>query len=172
MQCPLVLDSCSSMTTAAFFGDSKLLEGNSKGCYRNDQCFNGSLNYGSVRTTFSTSCCNTDNCNTRTPAAVVNNFTNGRQCFSCVTTNNCSLKLPCLGNEDRCVTASVDVAGQTLTSKGCVTSNVCSGFFAAQLESTAVDLYCCEGNLCNSAWRAGHSVLLLFWTLLSVLLLQ
>ncbi|XP_062394889.1 phospholipase A2 inhibitor and Ly6/PLAUR domain-containing protein-like [Sardina pilchardus] len=171
LQCPSVLDSCTSITAATVIGGSDLAEANFKSCFRNDQCFNGSLNLGSTaRITLSTSCCNTDSCNTGTPAAVANNSANGRQCFSCGLIG-CSSTLQCVGNEDRCITASVVVAGLSTTLKGCATSNVCSGDFTSQLESTAVDLSCCEGNLCNSTWSAGHSVLLLFWTLLSVLLL-
>ncbi|KAG5271041.1 hypothetical protein AALO_G00175200 [Alosa alosa] len=169
LQCPSVLGSCASITVASFVGNSKIAEANAKSCFPNDQCVNGSLNSGSVRLTISTLCCNTDNCNTGAPAAVVNNMANRRQCFTCGLTN-CSSTLQCLGNEDRCFTASVDIAGQSTTVKGCATRAVCSGVFASQLAMPG-DVSCCEGNLCNSAWSAGHSVLLLFWPLVSALLL-
>ena len=64
----------------------------------------------------------------------------------------------------------VSAAGQSTTIKGCATQSVCSGAFSQELDSVAVELTCCEGDLCNSAWSATHSVLFLLWPLGSVLL--
>lgn len=65
----------------------------------------------------------------------------------------------------------VDVAGQSRTVKGCTSSDICNGTFSTQLESVAVGVTCCQGNLCNSAWSTtGRSALLLLWPLVSILL--
>ncbi|KAL2084319.1 hypothetical protein ACEWY4_019837 [Coilia grayii] len=165
------LNTCGSITTVTSVGGTKN-ELNIKSCFRSSQCLNASLNIGTGRFTLSALCCSTDNCNTQDPPANGNSTSNGRQCFTCnVLRQSCSSRLDCVGDEDRCVSAKVEAAGQSVNVKGCVTRNVCSGAVASQL---AVDLRCCEGNLCNGAWSVGPgaSVLFLLWPLVSVLLLH
>ncbi|XP_031432012.1 phospholipase A2 inhibitor and Ly6/PLAUR domain-containing protein [Clupea harengus] len=167
-QCPAGADSCASVTAATVAGGSTA-EVNVKSCAPSAQCINGSLNLGSVRIIQSTLCCNTNNCNTGRPPAPVVGTANGRQCFTCESAD-CSSRNQCAGDEDRCLSATVSVAGQSSTVKGCATQSMCSGGASQSLGSVSAEVTCCEGNLCNSAWSATHSVLFLLWPLGSVLL--
>ncbi|XP_031432716.1 phospholipase A2 inhibitor and Ly6/PLAUR domain-containing protein-like [Clupea harengus] len=168
VECPALDYSCASISVTTVIGGSTT-EGSIKSCFPSSLCLNGSLNTGALRVTLSTLCCNTDNCNSGSLPAAVNNTANGRQCFTCGSAD-CSLKLQCAGDEDRCFNATGNLAGLNATVKGCATQSVCSGAFSQALDSVAAGLRCCEGDLCNSAWSATHSVLFLLWPLGSVLL--
>ncbi|KAG5856154.1 hypothetical protein ANANG_G00005010, partial [Anguilla anguilla] len=99
-----------------------------------------------------------------------NSSPNGKKCFTCVG-NDCTSTLECKGSEDRCIKATVSTGGQAVTIKGCASKTICSGSMNSQVKSIAVDLNCCEGNLCNNALRIGQSVLfLLLVPLASVIL--
>ncbi|KAJ8332756.1 hypothetical protein SKAU_G00416520 [Synaphobranchus kaupii] len=85
---------------------------------------------------------------------------NGKKCFTCVG-DDCTSTLQCIGPEDRCIKSSVTVNGQKVTKKGCVSKTICSGSLNSQLGAIAVDLSCCEGDMCNNALRIGQSILFL-----------
>ncbi|XP_063055036.1 urokinase plasminogen activator surface receptor-like [Engraulis encrasicolus] len=170
------LDTCSSMTTTISALGTQT-EVNTKSCFNSSRCINASLNVGTARVTLSTLCCNTDNCNTQTPPAIGNSGSNGRQCFTCNLFGQlCSSRIDCVGDEDRCISATVTTGGQSIQARGCATSSICTGDLSSELGSVAADVRCCEGNLCNGAWGVGPgpgaSVVLLLWPVMSVLLFR
>ncbi|XP_042565092.1 uncharacterized protein LOC116222354 [Clupea harengus] len=133
------------------FAGRSIAEVNVKSCTPSGECLNGSLNTGTLRRTLSTSCCDTDNCNTERPSG---------NCFVLMESHD----------ESNVQGGVISVAGPNATIKGCATQSVCSGAFSDELDLLAVELTCCEGDLCNSACSATHSVLFLLWPLGSVLL--
>ncbi|KAL2084318.1 hypothetical protein ACEWY4_019836 [Coilia grayii] len=162
--------SCASMTVTSYAYGNKQQDVDFRTCFPSEQCITGALNFGVVKSTVSTRCCKTDRCNSqKTPELNTNTTANGKECFTCEG-DDCTKKLSCAGNEDRCTKVTTEVEGQKITMKGCASRNVCVGDFSAQLGSLAVGLSCCEGNLCNSAKSVGESLLLLLGSLLSVLL--
>ncbi|KAG5856155.1 hypothetical protein ANANG_G00005030 [Anguilla anguilla] len=167
--CPASQTNCGSMTAVVYVGDTPTtIKG--KSCAAQAECVSGSVNFGVTRTTVNTKCCSTDLCNTELVPELPNSSPNGKKCFTCVG-NDCTSTLGCKGSEDRCIKATVSTDGQAITMKGCASQTACSGSFSAQIGSTAVDLNCCEGNMCNNALRIGQSVLfLLLVPLASVIL--
>ncbi|XP_041962197.1 phospholipase A2 inhibitor and Ly6/PLAUR domain-containing protein-like isoform X1 [Alosa sapidissima] len=188
--CPSVTCSagtCAS-TTLNIYDSGTKAEIASVGCLPADQCITGSVNLGFRRTTMSTKCCETDLCNSQKTPELNTNTPNGKKCFTCEG-GDCRKQLSCVGNEDRCVKATANVGGLTLTAKGCASRSICAEAVSAQLSSMGTELHCCEGNLCNSAksvgqttvsgqtedlynsaQSVGQSVLLLLGSLVSVLL--
>ncbi|XP_036393955.1 urokinase plasminogen activator surface receptor-like [Megalops cyprinoides] len=167
--CPAFQTRCGSVTVASYMGSFKLAEVNMKSCAAPAECVSGSVNFGVSRTTVSTRCCDGNLCNTQNAPALPDGSPNGKQCFTCEGTD-CTHTLKCLGSEDRCIKASVKSDGQTVTVKGCVSQTACAGTLNAQLGNTAVDMSCCEGDLCNNARRIGQSVLLLLVSVASIIL--
>ncbi|XP_048035731.1 urokinase plasminogen activator surface receptor-like [Megalobrama amblycephala] len=128
-------------------------------------CQNGSLNTGSSKLTIS--CCNTDQCNTN-DAPDYANVPNGKTCYSC-DGQSCSNILNCSGTEDRCITATATVGGQSAVLKGCASKSMCD---AASSVPNFASISCCEGNLCNGAQSVSQSFLFLCCSLLSYFLLH
>ncbi|XP_069041002.1 uncharacterized protein [Lepisosteus oculatus] len=116
-----------------------------------------------------TSCLAATATTTFTAAPYKDTTPNGRQCFTCVD-NNCTKKLNCLGNEDRCFHASVVFAeGQASTVKGCLSQYACTKGALTVLDATLNgEVRCCKGSLCNSAWHAGQQLFLLLVSLASI----
>ncbi|XDV31185.1 hypothetical protein PO909_033936 [Leuciscus waleckii] len=151
---------CYSSTAATLVGGitSKAM---SKGCTSDCQSF--SLNYGSMRTTYS--CCNTGLCNRQDPPDPV---PNGKECYTC-DEKSCSKPLSCTGDEDRCITLTDNVEGLIMLVKGCVSKNLCD---AKSSVKNGQSISCCEGNLCNGAQSVTQSFLFLCCSLLSYFLLH
>ncbi|XP_063054168.1 phospholipase A2 inhibitor NAI-like [Engraulis encrasicolus] len=163
-------NSCGSMTVTTYANNQKLQDMNFKTCLPSEQCINGVMNFGLVKTTISTKCCKTDRCNSQeTPELNTNSTATGKKCFTCQG-DDCTQMMSCVGSEDRCIKTTVELSGQKVTSKGCASKSICVGDLSAQLGSTAVGLSCCEGDLCNGAKHVGGSVLLLLGSVVSVLL--
>ncbi|XP_056100973.1 phospholipase A2 inhibitor and Ly6/PLAUR domain-containing protein-like [Rhinichthys klamathensis goyatoka] len=127
-------------------------------------CQSGSMNFGISKV--STSCCNTDQCNTQ-DVPDPPNTPNGKQCFSC-DEKSCSNTLSCSGTEDRCFKATGTFGGQSLVIKGCVSKSICDASSVSNVEGVS----CCEGNLCNGAQSVTQSVLFLCCSLLSYFLMH
>ncbi|KAL2084314.1 hypothetical protein ACEWY4_019832 [Coilia grayii] len=166
---PCATGSCASMTFTTAYRNGET-DGDFRTCLPSEKCISGALNFGIVNATLSTKCCKTDHCNfEKTPKLNASTTANGKECFTCEG-GNCTKKLPCAGNQDRCAEITAVVDGRNTILKGCAPRSICAEDFSAQLGSVAVGLRCCEGNLCNSAKSVGESLLLLLGSLLSVLL--
>ncbi|KAK3519163.1 hypothetical protein QTP70_020006 [Hemibagrus guttatus] len=94
---------------------------------------------------------------------------NGRKCYTC-NDIDCSQKLYCEGEEDRCITAIVAQGTKTMTMKGCTTRNICNTTFFRAHGLIITDVFCCEGNFCNGAEIFTLSFLLMFIPLLPSIL--
>ncbi|XP_062402675.1 CD59A glycoprotein-like [Sardina pilchardus] len=154
---------CGWLTSGAYAGRVKLHTSTHRSCIPIDHCLNASVNFGMFKTVFNNNCCSTDNCNTNLPpvSAVTFNTPNGKRCFTCK--EDCYEPLACVGDEDHCIEGSFIVSGQRIPVKGCATSTVCQGKVADQLQDQALGLKCCQGDLCNGAWRTSG------WTLAPLL---
>ncbi|XDV31173.1 hypothetical protein PO909_033925 [Leuciscus waleckii] len=160
--CPAGSSKCESSTAVTQVGDitSKVM---GKGCV--PVCQSGSLNLGYVRAI--TSCCNTDLCNGPDPPDP-SNVPNGKKCYTC-DEKGCSKTLSCSGDEDRCITATGNVDGQSFVVKGCVSKNLCDTTSSVK---NVQSISCCDGNLCNGAQSVTQSFLFLCCSLLSYFLLH
>ncbi|KAK7153595.1 hypothetical protein R3I94_007092 [Phoxinus phoxinus] len=161
--CPAGSTSCESSAAVTQVGDitSKVM---AKGCV--PVCQSGSLNLGYVRSI--TSCCRTDLCNSADAPDPSNQNPNGKKCYTC-DEKSCSKTLSCSGDEDRCVSATVNADGQSVVVKGCVSKAFCVGTKSIK---NSVSISCCEGNLCNGAQSVSQSFLFLSCSLLSYFLLH
>ncbi|KAG7323446.1 hypothetical protein KOW79_013148 [Hemibagrus wyckioides] len=135
-------------------------------CGAPDVCANSSMNIGVVKIANNTHCCNTNLCNNKTLPVMPQQSINGRKCYTC-NDIDCSQKLYCEGEEDRCITAIVAQGTKTMTMKGCTTRNICNTTFFRAHGLIITDVECCEGNFCNGAEIFTLSFLLIFIALLS-----
>uniref|UniRef100_A0A3B3I2G3 UPAR/Ly6 domain-containing protein n=1 Tax=Oryzias latipes TaxID=8090 RepID=A0A3B3I2G3_ORYLA len=150
-------------------GGSKIMDQNVKSCALPEECGEASVNFGLSKTWINTQCCNSNLCNTQSVPDSSNTTPNGRHCFTC-DGSTCDKTLACEGNEDHCVTGTVDAGGTTTTVKGCISELMCSASnsFPSRLLGTKVS--CCKGNLCNSAVTASTGLLLVVVALVSLTL--
>ncbi|XP_066528935.1 phospholipase A2 inhibitor gamma subunit B-like [Hoplias malabaricus] len=138
-----------------------------KGCASAAECVSGSLNLGIVKTTINTQCCSTDLCNSQKPPALPSKPPNGKQCYYCID-KDCSGTVDCLGDEDQCISATVNAAGVQVKMKGCATRSICNAPTGSmQTAGISGDLSCCSGNLCNGAEGVKISLLFVLVPLLS-----
>ncbi|XP_060937808.1 phospholipase A2 inhibitor and Ly6/PLAUR domain-containing protein-like [Limanda limanda] len=166
-QCPSYGYQCGALKVTFYAGASKVNELNMKSCVLAEQCVEGSLNFGVSRTVITSKCCTSDLCNIQPARAPVKSTPNGKKCFRCEG-QTCSGTLNCEGNEDRCITTTVDVAGEKITMKGCASQLMCVGSETAQLPGgIGVGLSCCQGDYCNSAISTRAGLLLLVAPLLT-----
>ncbi|XP_061094896.1 phospholipase A2 inhibitor NAI-like [Conger conger] len=150
--CPASQTKCVSFTAAVTLGE--ILTEKKKSCATPAQCLSGSLNGGIFMATINTQCCDSDLCNNQEPPALPESSTNGKKCFTCTASGDCTSTLECKGSEDSCFKSS---GGKV---KGCASQSFCSGALNAG-RGAIVDLNCCEGNMCNNALRIGQSILFL-----------
>ncbi|XP_071783202.2 urokinase plasminogen activator surface receptor-like [Centroberyx gerrardi] len=156
------LGQCAAARVVSYLGDTELLNVHMKSCIVADQCMSGSANFGVSRTSISTKCCSTDLCNSQTIPVTRVPSPNGKKCHGCNDKGECKSILSCLGDEDRCITTTVDVEGKKTTLKGCASQTMCSGITPAQAAGAiGKEISCCEGDMCNSASSTGVSLLLL-----------
>ncbi|XP_060793733.1 phospholipase A2 inhibitor and Ly6/PLAUR domain-containing protein-like [Neoarius graeffei] len=163
-------DQCLTSTTAVYMSGTKLTDVNIKTCGMPELCATGSMNIGTVKVTSNTKCCSTNLCNSETLPALPKQAPNGRMCYTC-DANDCSGTVNCEGNEDRCISASVQQGSNTLSMKGCVSKSFCVGSGSSGIPGIGISrVQCCEGNLCNSAKSITLSFLLMIVPLLSSIL--
>ncbi|KAJ8378948.1 hypothetical protein AAFF_G00233130 [Aldrovandia affinis] len=167
--CPASQTKCGSVTVVTYVGSSPT-KIRAKSCGAPAECVSGSFNFGIGRTVINTECCDTDLCNSQNvPDGIADTNPNGKKCFTCLS-EDCTGTTQCLGSENRCIKSSVSTGGHTMIVKGCASQSICAGSLNAQVGDIAVNLSCCQGDLCNNALRVGQNVLLLLVPLASIVL--
>ncbi|XP_041708289.1 urokinase plasminogen activator surface receptor-like [Coregonus clupeaformis] len=160
---------CGNMRMTSYTGGTKISDMNVKSCSVPAECLTGSMNFGMMSTTIASKCCNTDLCNSQSIPIPESTETtpNGKKCFTCTGTD-CTSALSCVGDEDLCISTTVNTGGEKMTMKGCVSKSICVGEVSRALETAiSMDIKCCEGNLCNNAQSIGLSLLLLVTSMVS-----
>ncbi|XP_026140971.1 urokinase plasminogen activator surface receptor [Carassius auratus] len=127
-----------------------------KTCTDPVSCVTGSMNSGKSKVTLNSQCCNADYCNYVNAPDLPVKPLNGKKCFTCNGTADCTSTMACEGDETQCFITTVDVNGKKVTTKGCSSTLFCgNGTLALGLpvQSYGFGAYrkCCEGNLCNGA---------------------
>ncbi|XP_076874825.1 urokinase plasminogen activator surface receptor-like [Brachyhypopomus gauderio] len=146
-------------------GGAPLVDLQLKSCAAPAECINGSLNLGIVKTVLGTKCCKTDLCNSQTVSALPDKPPNGKRCYTC-DGHTCSGTITCQGDENQCISTSVDVGGTKTAMKGCATKSFCDGISSLQQSVGMTKMSCCVGNLCNSGNMVNLSFLLMLGPLL------
>ncbi|XP_038670910.1 urokinase plasminogen activator surface receptor-like isoform X2 [Scyliorhinus canicula] len=118
-----------------------------------------SLNSGVVSISQSNSFCESDRCNNQTVSEPANTTVNGLQCFGCYNSSsesciNSLRRVNCVGAENRCFNATgiqevLVGIGQNLTTRGCVSENICQGISLGAFSIRLSEVTCCEEDLCN-----------------------
>uniref|UniRef100_A0A8C7YXH5 UPAR/Ly6 domain-containing protein n=1 Tax=Oryzias sinensis TaxID=183150 RepID=A0A8C7YXH5_9TELE len=148
-ECPSQNHQCGASRVITYIGGSKLLDNNKLGCVLPEDCGEGSINFGLSKIWAKTQCCNYKLCNNQWVPDPIKTITNGRQCFGSLGLT-CSNVLACEGNEDHCITTTVDVGGTTTTVQGCASKLMCSASNIVPSQLLGTNSSCCKGNLCNS----------------------
>ncbi|XP_053339386.1 urokinase plasminogen activator surface receptor-like [Clarias gariepinus] len=152
--CQITQTTCSNQclaSTITVYTNGAKVDKNIQTCGAPDLCVNGSLNTGTVNVSINTKCCSTDLCNTEKLPELPQQPSNGRMCYTC-NNDKCSETVSCTGDEDRCISATVQLGGISVSVKGCVSASVCAASGSSSTPGISVtNLRCCEGNLCNSA---------------------
>ncbi|KAM4579692.1 uncharacterized protein PAE49_004873 [Odontesthes bonariensis] len=172
-KCPSQNHQCGSFRIMSYKGGSKVEDDEAKSCALAQECGEHFLNFGAVKTLITTKCCNSDLCNTQSAPADASKFSpNGKKCFTCEG-QTCTKTLNCEGNEDRCVSGTSIVDGNTITRKGCASEQMCSASTAAKYKAVSgEELSCCQGDLCNSAGSTSAGLPLMAVPLISLVLLS
>ncbi|XP_038669120.1 carcinoembryonic antigen-related cell adhesion molecule 5-like isoform X2 [Scyliorhinus canicula] len=127
------------------------------------QCFTASndfsLNSGVVSISQSNSFCESDRCNNQIVSEPANTTVNGLQCFGCYNSSsesciNSLRKVNCVGAENRCFNATgiqeaLVKVGLHLTTRGCVSENICRPIRLLDFSIILNEVTCCQGDLCN-----------------------
>ncbi|RXN21681.1 urokinase plasminogen activator surface receptor-like protein [Labeo rohita] len=115
-------------------------------------CSNGSINFGTGKG--SSSCCDTDLCNSQDAPDSSTNALNGKSCYYC-DGQSCSKTVNCSGTEDRCFNATVN--STIVTAQSCALPIGCpSG--SINLGIAKIASSCCNTDLCNSQNAADPAV--------------
>uniref|UniRef100_A0A3P9MI99 UPAR/Ly6 domain-containing protein n=1 Tax=Oryzias latipes TaxID=8090 RepID=A0A3P9MI99_ORYLA len=152
-ECPSENHQCGVFRAIYYAGGSKSLDQEFKTCFLPEECGETSVNYGLSKIWVKTQCCNSNLCNTQSVPDSIKTTPNGRQCFTC-DGSTCDKTLACEGNEDLCVTETVDLGGNTTTVKGCISKLMCSVSNIFPSLFPRIKFSCCNGNFCNSAVTA------------------
>nr|XP_019948851.1 PREDICTED: urokinase plasminogen activator surface receptor-like [Paralichthys olivaceus] len=166
-ECPFQGAQCGALRVVTYAGDLKVSDINAKTCVTAEQCVEGSLNFGVSRTYITSKCCTSELCNTQFAPEPQKSNPNGKKCFSC-DGKSCTGTVNCEGNEDHCISTTVDLGGEKTTMKGCGSSMMCSGAQTAEIAGVIkAELTCCQGNFCNSAISTRAGLLLLLAPLIA-----
>ncbi|KAK3519164.1 hypothetical protein QTP70_020005 [Hemibagrus guttatus] len=165
--CP---DQCLTSTTSVYAGVGKMTDVSIKTCGTPAECISGSMNLGVTKVVHSSKCCKTDFCNSETLPALSKQVSNGKKCYTCGS-DGCSEIMNCEGNEDRCVSASLQQGSNTVSMKGCMSKSLCGRPDSVSMTGLGTTkMECCEGNLCNGAESFTLNFLLMIVPLLSSIL--
>ncbi|XP_027021078.2 urokinase plasminogen activator surface receptor-like [Tachysurus fulvidraco] len=165
--CP---DQCLAATTSVYLNGAKISESNMKTCGVAEMCISGSMNLGMMKVANNAKCCTTNLCNSETIPAPAKQVPNGKKCYTC-DKDGCSATLNCEGNEERCISASVQQASNTIPMKGCVSKSFCDAAKGQSMSGMGVSNFkCCEGNFCNGAEIFTLSFLLMIVPLITSIL--
>ncbi|XP_041923392.1 protein RoBo-1-like isoform X2 [Alosa sapidissima] len=146
---------CGNLRVATFAGGQVISDMAMKSCVVPQQCIVGSYNVGKIKKVINSKCCMKDDCNNGTVEASTG-VPNGKECHTCIG-SDCSSKLKCEGEEDRCLIAKLDVDGEKMTGKGCASKSICTMKMRDQMEQGLADMTCCEGYLCNSTGEVNRN---------------
>ncbi|KAF6739752.1 Urokinase plasminogen activator surface receptor, partial [Oryzias melastigma] len=147
IECPSQGYQCGASREVYYGVGLKLQDVEKKTCVLPVMCGQESVNFGAFQIVQKTQCCNTDKCNSELPEPSINP-PNGKKCFS-GSDLTCEGKiLPCEGNEDFCVTITVETGRQT-TLKGCASKLMCSKLSLVASLYEGAHVSCCKGDLCN-----------------------
>ncbi|XP_056300843.1 urokinase plasminogen activator surface receptor-like [Pseudoliparis swirei] len=170
-ECPSTGQQCSALRLTSYAGGSKLVDVKSKRCALTAECVEASLNFGISKVLINSMCCNADLCNQKIALVSIQSIPNGNKCFQCKG-KECTATLNCEGTEDHCISAKMNLGGESVTMKGCASKLMClpetkktSGFMSAEIS-------CCQGNFCNSAGSTRAGLLLLAAPLVSLVVLS
>ncbi|XP_038141438.1 urokinase plasminogen activator surface receptor-like [Cyprinodon tularosa] len=140
-------------------GENKIFDMTAKGCAMSEECVDGSINFGIVRTVHMTSCCTTPLCNNRFQD--YKSIPNGKKCFSCKG-EDCTRTVNCEGEENHCIKMTANAAGVRVELKGCASKLMCTDQVTSLLTMySGLQYSCCQGDYCNSASSASPALLLL-----------
>ncbi|XP_050986381.1 urokinase plasminogen activator surface receptor [Labeo rohita] len=147
---------CGATTTNIYVDGRKVGNSSARSCADPVLCVTGSMNSGQSKVTLNSQCCTTDSCNSVNAPDLPQKPLNGKKCFTCNATTDCTRTLACEGDETQCFVTTADVDGKKVTTKGCSSKLLCgNGTLALGLpvQSYGFGTYmkCCEGNLCNGA---------------------
>ncbi|XP_047455201.1 urokinase plasminogen activator surface receptor-like isoform X2 [Mugil cephalus] len=148
-QCPSEKYLC-AVQRYVFYINGSVWNSTRRSCVLPEECGELSLNYGFYRDVIASKCCNTDLCNTQPPPEITPPVPSGIKCTTC-DEQGCNAALNCLGNEDRCISATDYMPGQMVTLKACASEAACHYMQTALMtETTAAEVNCCQSDYCNS----------------------
>ncbi|XP_026149272.1 urokinase plasminogen activator surface receptor-like [Mastacembelus armatus] len=160
---------CSSMRITSYQGSSTVSELSVKSCALAQDCGEGSLKFGNIRTVITNKCCSTDLCNTEPAPAPIKTSPNGKKCYTC-SRPECKTTLNCEGAEDYCFSGTMTAEGIKVTMKGCASKVFCSNTQSSSFtQAVQTEVSCCQGDYCNSACSTSAGLLLLLTPIYLVL---
>ncbi|XP_077432965.1 urokinase plasminogen activator surface receptor-like [Vanacampus margaritifer] len=171
-ECGVLDTHCGAVRMKLYAGESVLSNYYEKSCNPAEVCVQGSINFGVTRSVFTSQCCTTDLCNNAPAPDTSMAKPNGRKCYTC-NELQCDATLECLADEDRCLSARVEIGSKKVNLKGCASEQMCASANLGRSigsRQTIVEVGCCDGNFCNSGSRPAVGLLLLVAPLLSVMM--
>lgn len=161
---------CGALKFTSFMGDVRIQQTRMRACLPPEECVENSVNFGKTRIVISSNCCSSDLCNTKQAPEPQQSDENGKKCYHCIG-KDCTSTAHCKGNEDWCMSKSVDRGKGMEISKGCTTRQVCDVLNNPHLKSViGGEIKCCQGDFCNSASSTSASLLLLAAPLVSLVM--
>uniref|UniRef100_A0A8C4EXV3 UPAR/Ly6 domain-containing protein n=1 Tax=Dicentrarchus labrax TaxID=13489 RepID=A0A8C4EXV3_DICLA len=155
--CPSVGYQCSVLRITSYAGGSKLSDIQMKTCVLNEDCAEGSVNFGLTRNVITSKCCNPISA---TPKLLLRFFCDSSRCIKTLSSHTNIIFV-----------LSVNVGGETIITKGCASKQICSNTKNAQFKGViGGDISCCEGDYCNSASSTSAGLLLLVTPLISLVM--
>ncbi|XP_015260631.1 PREDICTED: urokinase plasminogen activator surface receptor-like [Cyprinodon variegatus] len=118
-ECPSQKSQCLASRVVAYYGENEIPQMEVKACAMPEDCIEGSINLGKIKSVQMTSCCTTKLCNNKFPD--YKSTPNGKKCFSCEG-EDCTQTVNCQGEENHCMKLTANAAGVSATMKGCASN--------------------------------------------------